>query len=717
LLEFLEQRLSGRMRTAYQQAMAQIAQGLDTAGLERLLARNDVAGALELVAKASGPAEETLRAGFREAISTSGLETQRRDTPPVLRKMPTTTFGGDGANARAALKRLELQFFPPVFKEHEKALRAVFTKGLREGINPRTLAREAKQYVGLTAYDAQLVDSFALDVRGGNYTKALTRTLRDKRFDRALRDARDGKRALTDDEIDTMSSRYRERLHAWRAETWTRSATLNAAREGQLATWQTMAKDPALLDAGLVAIKTWHTTLDGRERESHRAMNGTRRPMKESFPVDGGVQTPGQGAYNCRCTFSVSFERPVNAEAPRIPRRPDELGLTDDELQKKRKRERAIARKLKKVDPAPPPPRPTPPPPPVVVPPPPPPVLPPPTVVDKAAAKRARAAARRARARGETPTPTPSPAPTPPRRSDVFASTRSDAELTRGAREVVLSSGDATVRELRAELDAIKKRLTALRAEQDRLPFTSLMYRANKSELSGLMDRSMSLRSRLLRAEGASMHEVRTGFQAYMRSIFEDDARALGTTVSGQSKVDVRLPMAKLPAGVKSAFDEAMTAAEDFLKDVFPRFGNTPRIPVFVEVNHTGRAFARGNMISMSADHAFRTWVHEIAHVIEHNFQDAGKWGRDMRALRATSRTTTALPGYGSNERFLPGKFFEPYMGKVYPGHHGLTHTEMFSMALETLYQDPAKLLRDDPALFDALVLFLRTFRRQTAYN
>lgn len=703
LLAFLEQRLTGTMRRTYADALTQITQSLDTAAVEALLAKNDVTGALKLVADASGPARETLRAGFRTAINEAGLETVRRDAPKLVR-MPTVTFGASASRAAASLKRLELQFFPTLFNEQARALRKVWTRGLRDGINPRQLARDAQQYVGLTSYDVDLVNSFHDALASGRYSDALNRTLRDKRFDATLKAARDGKLTLSAERIADMSTRYREQLHRWRAETWTRTATINAAREGQLASWLTMSDDPALAEANLVAMKTWHTTRDGRERAAHAAADGTVVPLKERFPVDSGVMTPGQGVYNCRCTFSVSFEEATRAQAPRIPRRPDELNLTDEELQRKRKRERAIARKQRAVTP----------PPPLVPMPTPPSVTPPITVVDplaaRRAAQRARAAARREARRGApTPPPTATPSPTS---SAATAVARSDDELVRGARDAIFGGPEAA--QANAQLKTRQRLRRELKALHSRLSMTSYgtpEYSALNARYKTVNDALRDANADLYGRNYLSADARRKNLASYMRDVFEEEARATGRTLSNESKFIFRESDSIYDSELLQ-FRERQQQTTEFFNSFFPRFSSEDSpIPVRVTRSPDGRAFANGNMVAMAARSEVRSWVHELAHVIEYNYAKPYQWGDRLRAARAASKTTTTLPGYDASERFFKGRFFNEYMGKVYEGSN--RHTEMFSVALETLWKDPKELLDKDPELFDELIKLLRNLRRR----
>lgn len=73
--------------------------------------------------------------------------------------------------------------------------------------------------------------------------------------------------------------------------------------------------DRVVTDSGFTAEVGWIATLDGRERDSHRALNGTWIPYGEKFDV-GGYQADGpldpalppEEAVNCRCCRGVRFK-------------------------------------------------------------------------------------------------------------------------------------------------------------------------------------------------------------------------------------------------------------------------------------------------------------------------------------------------------------------------------------------------------------------------
>jgi hypothetical protein len=312
LLTRLSSRLEGPLRRAYDNALATMLARADFSQVEALLARGDVGAAITTLLDAGRvPAQSILRAQFGAMLDAGAAITLRTGANVIVGKHFSNIIAGS-PRAAAAMDRLQLQFFPPIFNDTEKVLRKVFARGLAQGLNPRAVARDARSYVGLTEYDYGVIGTFDLALRSGDYQRVLQRELRDRRFDKLLvRADRDG-RQLTSAEIAPQVQRYAERLQKWRGETWSRSAALNAARESQLVAWEEAA-DAAQLAPNEV-IKTWITMMDGRERPEHGAANGISVPMDAEFPVAGGVQTPGEGEFNCRCTFTVRVV-PRNAKS------------------------------------------------------------------------------------------------------------------------------------------------------------------------------------------------------------------------------------------------------------------------------------------------------------------------------------------------------------------------------------------------------------------
>jgi hypothetical protein len=170
------------------------------------------------------------------------------------------------------------------------------------GLNPRETARTIRASVGLTAYDAKLLANYRAELESGSKA-ALTRELRDKRYDASVR-----RGDLTPEQIDQRVDAYRRKLTAWRAETASRTATLDALRQGQRLVWEQAIEQGAIQREEL--RRFWKTAGDSRVRPEHAeipGMNPDGVGFDEPFDTPDGPQD-GPYGYNCRC---VLFVRPV----------------------------------------------------------------------------------------------------------------------------------------------------------------------------------------------------------------------------------------------------------------------------------------------------------------------------------------------------------------------------------------------------------------------
>ena len=243
-----------------------------------------------------GAAKQAVRAELAQAITLAGATWTRMTVVPALGMK--VAYSALNAASVDALARLELQFFPPIFAETRAAFKVAVSSGLEQGMNPRDIARGLRQYVGLTEYDARIISTFELQVRA-NPAAALQRALRDARYDGTLQRAVDGTATLTEGQVAAMRDAYVRRLENWRAETWSRTAANNAVKEANLTAWQNSADALGITRANVE--KGWSTTIDGREREEHAAMNDEWVPIDE--PFSNGDMIPGEGDWNCRCVM------------------------------------------------------------------------------------------------------------------------------------------------------------------------------------------------------------------------------------------------------------------------------------------------------------------------------------------------------------------------------------------------------------------------------
>ncbi len=277
---------------------------LPLAAIERLLRAGAVDTIAGLVADATG---DLMGVRFTPLVRESfGAAAANQ-----LTRMPGPLAGArfdllNPETVRAAL-RLETTALSTLTTEAAETVRQVAARGITAGINPRTVAREIREAVGLAPNQDAAVDAFR-DALGriGTNKDALGYALRDRRFDRTLAAARKSGGTLSPEQVDRMTAAYRQRAIAWNAETHARTAALDAQRAGNREAWETALRD-GNFDRQRIT-KRWVATMDARTRPEHAEANGTVVQFDEPYPVDGGVMTPGEGVYNCRCVELIRVE-------------------------------------------------------------------------------------------------------------------------------------------------------------------------------------------------------------------------------------------------------------------------------------------------------------------------------------------------------------------------------------------------------------------------
>lgn len=123
------------------------------------------------------------------------------------------------------------------------------------------------------------------------------------------------------------------------------------------------------------------------------------------------------------------------------------------------------------------------------------------------------------------------------------------------------------------------------------------------------------------------------------------------------------------------------------------------------------RSFGNRAGINISAADA-RPGVtsHEVMHWLEGNSTKFSKKSQDFLAVRTKGeravslRQATGNAGYGADEVFKKDKFIDPYMGRIYDGNA----TEIASTGVQYMIDNPVKLAKEDPGLFNFMYDLLR---------
>ena len=283
--------LAGDLRSAILKAYDLLASNLTDAELTGLIETGNLDA---IVTDADARlALRTLQTRIRDGVESAAKAMLREGFPGVAfdTLSPSVIRGIQTLNDRA-LQTLST--------EVRETVRHVVEQGLRDGVGVRTIARNLRDVIGLAPNQTDAVANFRRMLEEGD-AEALTRQLRDRRFDGTLRRAFAGD-GLGPKQIDSMVSAYQRRFVAFNAETNARTVAMDAQKLGQHLAYADAVSRGDMNGATLT--KRWSGTLDDRERDTHLAMEGETVPW-DAYYSNGQMQ-PGDGEYNCRCVSIYS---------------------------------------------------------------------------------------------------------------------------------------------------------------------------------------------------------------------------------------------------------------------------------------------------------------------------------------------------------------------------------------------------------------------------
>lgn len=336
----LERRFGRRIQEAFNQSVEElrdqftieeIAQRLDEQGINgavQLLA-GTAAGAAQTGAAAEGVQIQAIfeRVGSekQQAMMAAGRKRAEEISGNVEGPQGTVRFTFDPGHPDTAerLREGKRDLIREITDEQEQVVRNAVADSLGRGENPRDAARAFKDSIGLTQKQERAVQNFRRNLQarqsGAPSAEALDRELRDKRFDRSIRNAIANDEPLTEQQIDRMTERYRAKMVKHRSEVIARTESLRGLSEGREA-----ARDQAI-DEGKIkpeqVRRFWITARDERVRENHRripTMNSSGVGPDEPFDAPlGPLRYPrdprGSASQTVQCRCAVS-ERIVDAE-------------------------------------------------------------------------------------------------------------------------------------------------------------------------------------------------------------------------------------------------------------------------------------------------------------------------------------------------------------------------------------------------------------------
>lgn len=305
IIERIANRQAPRLAKAFVLAVRGIQEALPLKRLEVLMQQGKFEEALEFL-RELGPKMATATGS---AIDDAARQAQTwLNTGAILDVV--VSFDRSNFRASQAFDDMGLQKVKQFNDEQLAATRQAIARGIQSGINPRDMARDFRQSIGLTRRQEAAVDNFRKLLETGS-KEATTRRLMNGRDIKTFENALKAGRELTASQIDKMVERYRVNYVAYRAEVIGRTEALRAANEGS----QLMFKQ-AIEQGGLQSneiVRSWVTGKDERVRPSHAAMQGQLRDLDTPFLSGDGFQLMYPGDPNapeketilCRCAVTM----------------------------------------------------------------------------------------------------------------------------------------------------------------------------------------------------------------------------------------------------------------------------------------------------------------------------------------------------------------------------------------------------------------------------
>lgn len=297
-----------RFRAVFLDAVAGVSTVATLTELERLVEERRLEQAL---ARASAMVSTRVATEAAETFVRAGIDGVR-----TLEDITGDIIGFDQVNQRAvdAMRQERLRLVAEFTLEQRFATRMALIDGVRRGLNPTAQARNFRASIGLTAKQQQAALNYRRLLQQGSL-EALTRELRDKRFDRTVRRAARTGEPLTEAQVERMYARYRERSVRHRSTVIARTEALRAVNAGN-----SEAYDQAV-DAGVLSrdqiVNTWNTAGGPRVRDSHRHLNRMQRLKGQTFPgfagalrFPGDFLAPASETIMCRCALSTRIGLP-----------------------------------------------------------------------------------------------------------------------------------------------------------------------------------------------------------------------------------------------------------------------------------------------------------------------------------------------------------------------------------------------------------------------
>lgn len=328
----LLERYGRQVADAFMRAVADLRAGAELQRVVAAMEAGDVEAALDALhiePEAFNEVADRIRDAHAEGgkAAVEGMPKRRPDGTAL-----SVRFDGRNPEAERWLSRHSSDLITRLTEEQRQIVRARLAEAMRQGQNPRAAALEiigrinrvtgkleggvlglsAPQEAYVRSAREQLASDDPADLRA-----YLTRTRRDKRFDRSVTKAiREGK--APDSAIAAKAlTAYERRLLQLRGETIGRVEAMTSLQQAKFEAFRQAVASGKVAEN--TVTKVWRSASDLRVRHTHRSLNGDSARLNEPFrspsgalllfPMDTSFGAGPEEIVGCRCDaeYRVDF--------------------------------------------------------------------------------------------------------------------------------------------------------------------------------------------------------------------------------------------------------------------------------------------------------------------------------------------------------------------------------------------------------------------------
>jgi hypothetical protein len=291
--------------------------------------------------------------------------------------------------------------------------------------------------------------------------------------------------------------------------------------------------------------------------------------------------------------------------------------------------------------------------------------------------------------------------------------------------------------EFNKKLDALDKQEKELSAKSEELAKKhreqeEAFWSVPPEQRTYAMYRERSATATELDATWGELASVRQQRQALLdgpegRALYH---KHLNSTLNPTGKVEAK------HSDLKDEFrKESARAGMEFMTQMVGDAGRPPsERPSFEALDSGSRSYSSGTWVTLGENATTATVVHELGHWLEHTRPDVfnaastflhHRYSKSLPADRniAALKDLTGIQAYGNDEVAFRDKFKSAYAGKIYSStmhvsgkkYETIQATEIISVGMQQLYQNPVKFRREDKEYYNFILGVIHHVNRNKA--